>query len=160
MELVISLSAQYLIYILAAASIATILLSPRLIRYNYIKLIILSALLAFAVARIAGYFYYDPRPFVIDNIQPLFPHTPDNGFPSGHTLVAMVISGTIFIYKRKSGLILGALGIWIGTARVLAGVHHPVDILASIAISSLTTFLAWLILKAVDKSFRSRQDVL
>jgi undecaprenyl-diphosphatase len=67
----------------------------------------------------------------------------------------MVAAAVIFVYRRKVGILLGVLGILVGVARVMAYLHHPIDIVASILIAVIATFCAWLILKKSDRKFRS-----
>jgi undecaprenyl-diphosphatase len=152
MEFLVSAIAQYLIFVVAAAAVAFTLLSEKRVRNKIIALAILSFILAIILDRIAGWIYYDPRPFVAEHIQPLFPHAADNGFPSEHTLAAMVVAAVIFLYSRKMGIILGICAILIGITRVLSEVHHPVDIIASIVIAIISTAIAWVVLRILENS--------
>jgi undecaprenyl-diphosphatase len=81
----------------------------------------------------------------------LIPHVADNGFPSDHTLYAMVVAATLFVFKRKTGILVGVLAVLIGLARVSAGVHHPVDIIASVVIAIIATLLSYLVLKLLTQ---------
>jgi membrane-associated phospholipid phosphatase len=49
-------------------------------------------------------------------------------------------------------VLLGILGILIGVSRVMAKVHYPIDIVASIAIAISVTGFAWIILKTLRKN--------
>lgn len=98
--------------------------------------------LSYILAKVAGLFYYDPRPFVQSGIAPLVPHIADNGFPSDHTLICAAIASTIFVFNKKIGILLGIIAILVGTARVLAGVHHSIDIIGSIIVSVFIAFVA------------------
>ena len=86
--------------------------------------------------------YYDPRPFVTGHIAPLFPHPAANGFPSDHTLLAMVLAMCVLFYSRKWGVALVALAAAIGAARVAAHVHHWVDILGAMALAVIAVFIS------------------
>ncbi len=105
------------------------------------KKVILSGLvvlpLIYIVSRVVAQFYYDPRPFVVDHFIPLIPHEPDNGFPSDHSLLGAAMAVVIYSISRKMGLVAGLFTILIGTARVLAGVHQPIDIAGSLIIAIL-----------------------
>ena len=147
--------AQYLVIVSGLIAVIAAVFSEKTVRNNIIKLAILSFVIAFLVAFVAGALYYDPRPFAAGNIEPLFPHQADNGFPSDHTLIAMVISSTVFVFRRKLGIVLGILGILVGISRVLSHVHHPIDIVGSVFIAIVATYIAWLVLRKVDKSFRN-----
>lgn len=83
---------------------------------------------------------------MVNDIAPLFPHSADNGFPSEHVLFAMVIAGVVFAYNRKLGVILAILGLIVGSARVIANVHHPIDVIGGIAIALMSIFCAYRVL--------------
>jgi membrane-associated phospholipid phosphatase len=138
--------AQYLIFAVGLGAVIAALLAKKRVRNNIIKLAILSFFIAFLVAYVAGLFYYDTVPLIL--------HQPDNGFPSDHTLAAMVTAATIFVYRRKVGIILGVSGIGIGIARIAAQLHHPIDVASSVVIAIIAVYCAWLILRRLDRSFR------
>jgi undecaprenyl-diphosphatase len=102
----------------------------------------LSGLFGFLLTKLAGVLYYDPRPFVVNHVAPLFLHAPDNGFPSDHTVLTTVIALTVLQQSRVLGLILLLLGVAVGLARVLARVHWPLDVLAGVVIGSVAVGLA------------------
>jgi undecaprenyl-diphosphatase len=143
--------AKYLIFILASIFVIVTLLSSRPSRNGILKLAILAFPLAYIMALIASHLFYDTRPFVVEHVQPLIPHQPDNGFPSEHTLLGMVAASSVFVYHRKLGVLLAVLGILVGVSRVIAKVHHPVDIVASIAIALAATLLAWIVVRKICK---------
>jgi undecaprenyl-diphosphatase len=102
------------------------------------------ALVALSLAAyfIAGFCWYNPRPFAAGGFTPLVAHKANNGFPSGHTLVCAAIAAIVFRFGKKTGLVLWALTVVVGAARVLAGVHHAADIIDSIALVLLCLFPA------------------
>lgn len=152
MDTLIIIGAKYLIYAIVFIALAATLLSERTIRNNIVKLALFSFPIALLMAFIGGLLFYDTRPFVAENIEPLILHEADNGFPSHHTLLAMTTAATIFIYIRRLGILLGILGILVGVSRVLADIHYPTDIVASIAIAVASTFIAWaLLVKLFEK---------
>jgi undecaprenyl-diphosphatase len=148
----IVISGQYLFFIVGLIALIVTLLSEKTARNRLIMLAILSLLVAFGMASLAGILYYDPRPFVGEHTTPLIPHVPDNGFPSDHTLYTMVASATVFTYRRKTGILLGILAILAGVARVIAGVHHPIDIIGGAAIAVAATYIAWVLLKILSRT--------
>lgn len=90
----------------------------------------------YLVAKIGSWLYVDPRPFVVGHFTPLIPHTLDNGFPSDHTLLVSALAAVIFPLDKKVSAIVWVLAALVGASRVYAGVHHPIDILGSLAISA------------------------
>lgn len=133
MDALIIFCAKYLIWIVVAAGLAFLFFSRDWKRLSIFTAVSLAA--AYAVGKIAGFFWYNPRPFVVGNFTPLVAHAADNGFPSDHMLMAATIASIVFVYNRKLGLVLWALAIFVGAGRVLSGVHHFVDVLASALIA-------------------------
>jgi len=103
--------------------------------------------LIFAISWVAGNFYYNPRPFVVEGFKPLILHKANNGFPSHHVLLASAVSAIIFIFNRRIGLLLWILTLLVGFSRVYAGVHHTADVAGSILISIITVTIACLVIK-------------
>lgn len=106
--------------------------------------------LTYLFAKIAGYIIHDPRPFVVEHIKPLIAHATDNGFPSDHTLLTSVIAAVIFAYNKKLGMVLFAISIAIGSARVLAGIHHPLDIVGAMVISIVAVYASWTLIQRIN----------
>ena len=142
MDTLIVIGAKYTIIAVGLLAIIATLLSEKPTRWNIIKLALLSFPIAFLLALIAGCLYYDTRPFVVESIEPLIPHAADNGFPSNHTLYAMVAATTLYAHRRKLGIFLGILAILIGVSRIMADVHYPIDIIGAIIIAMAATGLA------------------
>ncbi len=96
--------------------------------------------LAYAIAKLAGHFYYDVRPFVEGHFVPLISHIPDNGFPSDHTLLSAAVAAVIFFFHRKLGIFFLVLAFLVGAARVAAGIHHMTDVVGSMIIAVSVTY--------------------
>ena len=94
-----------------------------------------SMVFSYGIAKVVAHFWYDTRPFVADNLTPLIPHAPDNGFPSDHMLLGAAIASVVLAYNRTWGIVLWILALLVGLSRVAAGVHHLADIAGSIAIA-------------------------
>jgi len=90
-----------------------------------------AGLLTYLFGLIGNHLYYDPRPFV-GNFTPLIQHIADNGFPSDDTLLVAAIAAVGMYWNKWLGIALWALAILVAVARVYVGVHHPLDVTASI----------------------------
>ncbi|MBX4198719.1 undecaprenyl-diphosphatase [Candidatus Parcubacteria bacterium] len=101
--------------------------------------------LAYMVAKIASHFYYDPRPFVVSGIAPLIQHAADNGFPSDHTLLVAALAAVMTYFDRKWAIWLWIITLAVASARVYVGVHHTLDVSASILISLLSAAVVYLL---------------
>ena len=96
-----------------------------------------AAALAYGLAKLAGQFYFDARPFVSDHITPRLLHANDNGFPSDHTLITSLLGFVILTKHRTLGVIVLLVALAVGASRVAAGIHHPLDIAGSFVISAI-----------------------
>ena len=128
MNSVIIFCAQYLFILVILVLIYSWYKTAKDKRVSYILAVIMAGIIAFLLSRIASKLYYDPRPFVVEHVKPLFPHIKDNGFPSDHALLTGTLTAVAFIYNRKSAYVMLVLTFIIGAARVLAKVHSPLDI--------------------------------
>lgn len=98
---------------------------------------LLAAVVAWVVTDVIKYFYFDPRPFMLNHL-PIFTLTvpTDNSFPSGHTATAFAIAITVWLHNRKIGTAFVITAIVIGVARVWANVHYPIDIVGGAILGS------------------------
>jgi undecaprenyl-diphosphatase len=105
-------------------------------RRNHLYLLGAAGLLAaYALARLGGMLYFDPRPFVSDGVTPLIRHAATNGMPSEHMLFVATLAMVAWCFDKRFGAALWFMAIMVGVARVLAGVHHPIDIATSSVIA-------------------------
>jgi len=146
-EFIVRFSAQYLLYIIAAVALVWWITQPKKEKLSIAIFGALALFIAFVLLLISAKFYYDTRPFIVLGITPLFPHSPDNGFPSDHTILAMTIAFVVTFFDRRVGTILILLSVVLGVSRVLAYIHHPIDIIASTALAAIAVLLTAGILK-------------
>lgn len=118
-------------------------------RRTYLALLLVGGVLAFLLAKTGSALISDPRPFRSDGVTAWFPAATDNGFPSDHTLLATVFAAAMWPFQRTLSGILYALAVIIGGARVIAGVHHGLDIAGGLVIGTLGVALAWQLIRLV-----------
>jgi len=135
MNSLIIFGAKYLVYLIIAVAGIYFLIQPRDRQKQLALFGLFSLPLTYLIAKIADWLYYNPRPFISEHITPLFTHSADNGFPSDHTLISAALAVVIFTHNKKLGTILMILAILVGVSRVAAGVHHLIDIVASLLIA-------------------------
>ena len=126
-------------------------------RMQWKKIIVyalLCVIFTLIISSIAAKIYYDPRPFVSDNVTSLFPYTADNGFPSDHTMLAAATTAIILPYSLGWGIISGIITILIGWSRVYAVLHHVIDIIGGIIIPLISALLAFYLSKFIFKKTR------
>lgn len=92
-------------------------------------IILFTALLACAFADVVKYIFPSPRPFVVlDSINLLFEHGGYDSFPSEHTTFMVAFAVISMFYVRSFGILMLTLAFVVGMARVISGVHWPIDI--------------------------------
>lgn len=138
--------AQYLPFLVAAVALWFLLRLEILKRKSALGLLMLASTVALVTDKILNRIISSPRPFVIEDVAPLFPHAADNGFPSEHVVFAMVIASLVFVYNRKLGITLGILALIIGLARIIANVHHSIDVLGGAVIAIASVLGAWYVI--------------
>jgi len=137
MDIFIVFCAKYLIIVVGLLALSYWLTLARKQKTEVLVMGIITGLIAFILAKIGSAMFVDPRPFVSDGVTPLFAYTADNGFPSDHTLLGMIITMALLSVSRKWAVNLFVLTVVIGASRVFAGVHHPIDIVGSIVFGAL-----------------------
>ncbi len=127
--------AQYLFLVIILIAGIFFLLQPRDKQKEFALLAIMSLPLIYGLLKVVALFYFDPRPFVAEHFTPLIPHVPDNGFPSDHTIVSASLASLLFPFNKKVSSLLWLLTLLVAISRIVAGIHHPVDVLASMLIA-------------------------
>lgn len=90
-----------------------------------------------------------PRPFLaLNNIQTLFPEA-GYAFPSGHATFFAALAISIFFLNKKAGYFFMFFALLIGLARIIAGVHFPVDILGGFALGAFVAYVVAYFIKNV-----------
>ena len=117
---------------------------------RFLLLAILGAILSILLAKVGSKLYSDPRPFVTGHFTPYFAHANDNGFPSDHTLFASFLAFLTWHFSRKAGIALFVLALLIGLSRVIAGVHHLIDILGAVVFALVGVWLASLVVRRLS----------
>lgn len=122
-------------------------------KWRLTKIALISSIVAVGIDKLLNQIINSPRPFVVDDVTPLFTHLADNGFPSEHTLLAVVVSLLIYLRNKKIGFVLLLVAMTIGIARVLAGVHHMVDIIGAVLIGAGAVVVGqWVVTRYSDAS--------
>ncbi len=153
MDILIIFSAQYLILFVVLAAAVYFFKQDRKRQKEIVIFAIITLPIIYIAAKIIGVFYYDPRPFVSENIVPLIAHAPDNGFPSDHALLSSAIAFILIFYNRIVGWSMLLLALLIGFSRVLAGVHHSIDIIGAVLISLAVAYSVFkFLMPAIKKS--------
>lgn len=73
-------------------------------------------------------------------------------FPSGHATFFMALASSLWFYHKRLAVFFGISAVLIGLARVMAGVHWPIDILGGLFLGyAIGTTLNKLIVSMTEK---------
>jgi membrane-associated phospholipid phosphatase len=92
-----------------------------------------------------GKLVYQPRPFVVMKFTPLYPHPPNNSFPSTLTAFAAVagVIGVLAWRRRGLVLVLGTGVVAVGC--VYVGVHYVSDVIVGAALGAACGTVTWMV---------------
>ena len=150
MNTLIVLVAQYAIGLVALGALVAWWRTPRPDKVPFAVEAVLGLVLALVLVKVSASLHADPRPFVQHpGLRPLFPHPADNGFPSDHTAISAVVAFVVLARQRLWGVVLLALSVLIGAARVAAHVHHWQDIGGGLLVGLVAAGISVLVVGAV-----------
>lgn len=133
---IIIFCASYLVYVIIAVAVGIMayLLYKR--EWKTVIWFVGALAMSFIILKVVQYIHPGVRPFSVEKgVIQLIKHAPGISFPSDHTTITATIAfAMIFItrYKTTGWLLLLAAAI-VGFARIVAGVHYPLDILGGLA---------------------------
>ncbi len=120
-------------------------------RFFHIAVVSLSALGARIASVVLKNYFQIGRPILLNfNLHPILTLT-DYGFPSSHAAVFSAIATSLFLINRRAGIFATLLALIIGTARIFAGVHTPLDILGGYILGTVIALAFSLISQSVSK---------
>ncbi len=110
-------------------------------KWKEIIYVFFSGFSAFVVAALLKGFIHMDRSFVqFNTVLPLFSPDQKYSFPSSHATFFSALAVSIFLSHKKAGYIFMFFAFLIGLARIIAGVHFPLDILAGFALGAGIAF--------------------
>lgn len=118
-----------------------------------LSLILSSAFSAWVAAQIFKHLFATERPFLALDVVPLFDHG-GYAFPSGHATFFSALAVAVYFYHKGLGIALGAVAIIVGVARVIAGVHFPIDILGGFVLGPIVAIFAYKVLRFLARKLR------
>ncbi len=139
--------AKYLFIFSILIGVGYFLKVPTLLKIRVFIFGLSSLVLTFILGKVASYLFYNPRPFISEQITPLIQHIADNGFPSDHTLLVSSIAAIVTFHNKEIGFFLWFIAIIVGISRVYVGVHHVEDIMGSMFIALFATTIVYMVQK-------------
>jgi len=109
-------------------------------KWKEFVLVFFSGISAWVIANIIKIIIQAPRPFLVfPDIVPLLQKT-DFSFPSGHATFFSALAVSLFFSHKKAGYLFIFFALLIGVARIIVGVHFPIDILGGYLVGILTAY--------------------
>jgi undecaprenyl-diphosphatase len=137
--------AKYLFVLSILIGLVWFIKIPKSDKKRWLIIGLISLAITYIIGKIASLLYYNPRPFVSDNIVPLIQHAANNGFPSDHTLLVSAIASVVTLRNRTWGLVLWLIAILVGYSRVYVGIHHITDIVGAVLIALTSTLIVYFV---------------
>jgi len=104
--------------------------------------VFLSGFLAYFISVVLKFLFHTLRPFLaLPNVQALFSES-SFAFPSGHATFFSALAFSIFFLHKKAGYVFMFFALLIGLARIVAGVHFPIDILGGFILGGTVSYLS------------------
>ncbi|MGZ0704664.1 undecaprenyl-diphosphatase [Pseudomonas piscis] len=115
------------------------------------RMIVLLATLSIVVALASNLLirglWFHPRPFMLELGQNFLAHAPGASFPSDHASGMFAMGFALLLASlRRTALVMLALALLVGWARVYLGVHFPFDILGGCLVGLGS---AWLVRRCI-----------
>ncbi len=153
-DAVIVFFAKYYLFVLAGIMTGFIYkdyyISPRRKFLSGVSAVLLTVGASFVLAQIIYYFYHRARPFLALPIHHLLTES-SYSFPSSHTIVIFSMATAALAYSKRLAYFLYISGFIVGAARVMAGVHYPLDILGGIILGTLMGLVVQVLAKSVTR---------
>ncbi|MEN9342070.1 MAG: hypothetical protein RIQ54_326 [Candidatus Parcubacteria bacterium] len=111
------------------------------------------------IAEAIKFFMNVPRPAAIAQINPLVVTDLYGSFPSGHVSFFFALAVTVIFYNKKWGWGLIAAATVNGIARIIAGVHYPIDIAGGILVAVVSALAIRMIVKKEVDSIQKQSSV-
>lgn len=110
--------------------------------FQIILITLTSAFIIWGISQTINNIFPSIRPFLaLKDVNILFEHGAYDSFPSGHAVFMFTLAFMSFFYSRRLFIFLLIGAFVIGIARVMAGVHWPVDILGAFVLAFIGVVL-------------------
>lgn len=151
MDSLIIFAAKYLVFVIALIAAFVFARATPEQRRFFMASGLVSTVVGFIMVLLAGHLYFHQRPFAVYHIPPLVSHPDDNGFPSEHTFISMLMAFVVAQISWRWGLGLFVLALAVGWGRVAAQVHWPIDIVGGTVIAALAALAGYYAAKPLLK---------
>jgi undecaprenyl-diphosphatase len=100
-----------------------------------------AAALALAVNLVIHALYDRPRPYETHTISHPWSKSTDASFPSDHASASLAIAFAVIAFDSAVGAVFLVVALLITVGRVFIGAHYPGDVLASLGVALVASFV-------------------
>ncbi len=112
-------------------------------RAKEVLYLIFATMSALLVAVILKKFFGAPRPFE-NGLGALFIYGGGDSFPSGHAaFFGALATSVLYLHRNLFTTVFALICLLVPLARVLAGIHYPIDLLAGVLIGAFFSHVFW-----------------
>lgn len=146
-DAVIIFGGTWLIFVMMALVLGYLLVSWKTShwegRFENVTHVGVTALVAFIIEQVIGFFWFRARPFVeLEGVTQLIDMAETSkSFPSGHSTFAFALAFGLLIHNRRWGWALALLAALVGFSRVAAGIHYPSDVIGGLIVGVVAAVL-------------------
>ncbi len=115
-----------------------------------IIIMVLGLVLTNILIRILQIYYFRPRPFATEEVKLLFYRPSVSSFPSVPVATLFCYVAALWPANHTVGRLLLVLAVLFGLARIIAGVHYPLDILGGALWGTVCTWFVQRNAKFID----------
>lgn len=103
---------------------------------------VFAVLLANILVKLSNLVVFRARPFTDLDVNLLFYRPTDSTMPSNPAAVAFAFAAAVYLHDRQWGLSMALIAGLFGLARVIAGVHYPLDIVGGAVVGIVAAHIA------------------
>jgi undecaprenyl-diphosphatase len=96
---------------------------------------LIAAAISMAIGFILNMLFFRPRPFMVMPVHLIFYRVTDSGFPSKPAILVFALAFSVLFFNRRMGYVMLALASYVCLARIVVGIHYPLDIIGGILLA-------------------------
>ena len=137
-DLLAVILAQGVIFLLIAGLAVFTLLHSRKYAYRALEALAAGIFSRAVVIEIIRLYVERPRPFAHNVVSVLIPEPLDASFPSTHTSIMFALGFSLLLINRRWGIAYLILAFFSAVARIVVGVHFPLDVFVGILVGLIS----------------------
>ncbi|MBP9717958.1 phosphatase PAP2 family protein [Candidatus Gracilibacteria bacterium] len=138
------IAADYMIFFMVAGIAGYVFYEKNQDRgfYNVIKMMVAILISRGVLVTIVRIILVRARPFMAASVTQLLSQSPlEQSFPSAHASMMFALAGSMYCADKRWGVVYLVLATVSGLARIIVGIHFPLDILGGAVLGILSVVL-------------------